>query len=60
MTPNILRLMPIASTLIFFRARDGRMLAVRRLTAHIWHVEHEGRPIRAGSAVQVAQYMKEV
>lgn len=57
MTLDALRAQPIAA-LIWFRARDGRMLAVRRLTAHIWHIEHEGRPIRCGSAVQVAAFVE--
>ena len=55
---DALRAQPIASALIWLRGRDGAMYAVRRLTAHIWHVEHDGHPIRAGSAVQVAQYVE--
>jgi hypothetical protein len=54
---DALRAQPIAAR-IWLRGRDGAMYAVRRLTAHIWHVERDGRPIRAGSAVQVATFME--
>ena len=42
-----------------FRDSQRRPLAVRRLTEYIWHVEKDGVPIRAGSAAQIAQWIRE-
>ena len=42
-----------------FRDSQRRPLAVRRLTEYIWHIEKDGTPIRAGSAAQIAQWIKE-
>ena len=44
---------------VSFRDSQRLPLAVRRLTEYIWHVEKDGTPIRAGSAAQIAQWIKE-
>ena len=45
--------------LVRFRDSQRRPLAVRRLTEYIWHIEKDGTPIRAGSAAQIAQWIRE-
>ena len=45
--------------LVRFRDSQRRPVAVRQLTEYIWHVEKDGTPIRAGSAAQIAQWIKE-
>jgi hypothetical protein len=37
-----------------------RPLTVRRVTDRIWHIEHDGQPIHAGSYVRIAQCIREL